>query len=514
MTMAWTALFLWPIVCIIFYQRMTLPAALCTTIFGGYLLLPSVVSWDLPMLPPLDKTSIPTFTALVMTAVALRQERQSVPVLQGWIPRSPVVLGLMAMLVIGAFGTVLTNGDPLFYGPRVIVGLQLYDAFSMLLELMVLLTPLFLARRVLASTEGQRTLLFVLVISAVIYCLPTLYEVRMSPQLHRMVYGFFPHSWIQAIRSGGFRPSVFLDHGLSLGIFLTLALVAAAGLYRTSKDPRRQKWLWVIVLLFVTLVLAKSLGALVIAIVLVPVALLLPPRIQLVVAASFAVVVLVYPALRNLDVIPIDKVVSFAESVDPDRAQSFSFRTFHEETLMEKARERPIFGWGGWSRGRVFNDLGVDTSVTDGAWVGAFGLGGWVRYLGLFGLLCWPIIALSFKGRHKIDLVSASIALVLCAKLVDLIPNSGLIPPVWLLAGALIGRMEMKMGADQPAAVAEVQAKAGYRRNRPQVGSRSPASQPRYARSFLPEEDAPVQEKPAPRQTSHQARKTTPGYQR
>ena len=66
-------------------------------------------------------------------------------------------------------------------------------------------------------------------------------------------------------------------------------------------------------------------------------------------------------------------------------------------------QERPLFGWGGWSRARVFNEQGLDVSSVDGAWVGFIGKSGWVGYIGLFGLFCLPIFVLFLNRREKID---------------------------------------------------------------------------------------------------------------
>ena len=94
------------------------------------------------------------------------------------------------------------------------------------------LLPLILARKFLARPTEHRTFLIVLCTSGLLYSLLALYEVRMSPQLNNMVYGFFPHSWRQHIRGNGFRPLVFLEHGLFLGIFLSTTVLAAFGLAR------------------------------------------------------------------------------------------------------------------------------------------------------------------------------------------------------------------------------------------------------------------------------------------
>ena len=81
----------------------------------------------------------------------------------------------------------------------------------------IAIVPFLLGMRVLGTVEAQAEFLRVLVVAACAYALLALFEVRMSPQLSNWVYGFFPHSFAQHIRSGGFRPVVFLPHGLWLG---------------------------------------------------------------------------------------------------------------------------------------------------------------------------------------------------------------------------------------------------------------------------------------------------------
>ena len=152
--------------------------------------------------------------------------------------------------------------------------------------------------------------------------------------------------------------------------------------------------------MFATLVLCKSLGALIIAIILVPIALLCRPRVQLLIAVCIAGIVMTYPILRGVNVIPVLDIVNFAEDIDQARAQSLAFRFSHEDVLLEHARERPVFGWGSWGRNRVFNEQGQDVSVSDGTWIIEFGVGGWVRYISVFGLLCWPVIGLFFGRRE------------------------------------------------------------------------------------------------------------------
>lgn len=486
---AWAALIFWPVVSIIFYRKLNLPVAFCTTLIAGYLLLPTQIGLDLPVLPRLDKFTIPSLCALALTIAALNRRDCTYPVLPGWIPRDPVTLGLFVMLAFGVIGTVLTNNDTLVYGWRVIPGLRPYDALSIFLGLAVMLIPLFLGRKLLASQEGQRVLLLALAISAVVYTFPALWEVRMSPQLHTQLYGFFPQSFAQHIRNGGFRPLVFLNHGLSLSIFLTFAVIAAAGLFRATTGQTRMRWAMATGWLFLVLFMTKSLGAFMIATLLLPVALLLRSRTQLLVASCIAGIVLTYPILRTTELIPIDRVMSFAESVSEARAASLNTRIENEENLLAKARERPVFGWGSWGRNRIFDETGRDISITDGSWIIEIGTGGWFRYIPIFGLLCWPLIGLFIAKRDRIDPICGILALIMAAKLIDFIPNFGMVPVVWLMAGSLLGRLEMK-AADLHAGAADASPEPpddrgiAYARGPAPAGTEPPARPVRYARSF------------------------------
>jgi len=111
-----------------------------------------------------------------------------------------------------------------------------------------------------------------------------------------------------------------------------------------------------------------------------------------------------------------------------------------EELLLIRAEERPLFGWGGYGRAELTDRV----TVVDGEWIILMGQGGWIGFLSKFGLLGLPIILIWWHARHnRIGMESAVIALALAAGLMDLIPNSGMTPDKWLLAGALWGRLEL-----------------------------------------------------------------------
>lgn len=455
------AIFCFPAVAVILFRTLAPRSALIWCILLGYLFLPTKVGWNLPALPTIDKDTMPALAAIVCL-LALSPRTVAPPPLPGWLPRHPVILFLVAGLVLSSFLTVATNGDSLVYGDLSLPGLRLYDGFSAVLSTIMSILPLLLARKYLASEDSQFLIMRALCVAGLIYSLPIIFELLMSPQLNMMVYGFFPHSWQQHVRDGGYRPLVFLQHGLWLGILICVTVLAALGYLRASRSPRRILYLGAAAWLFLLLIAAKSLGAVAIAFLLAPAILFLSMRLQLLVAAFLAGSILLYPALRGAGLIPVNHVVNLAATINPVRASSFQHRLNNEDILLEKANQRPAFGWGGWGRSRIFDEYGRDISTTDGLWVIFIGEKGWLGYLGRFGLLCIPTLILAFRRRETgLTLTTSVLSLILAANLIDLIPNAGLTPVTWMIAGALIGRLELK-----EAAAEETGTEAGETRGR------------------------------------------------
>ena len=459
------ALFSWPVISIAFFRKLCLPLAILVTIVGGFLLLPQRGGVDFPGLT-LNKTSIPALSALCLALIFAGRDTSGLRP-KGWLPRHPLALALLIALPVGAVMTALTNDDTLRYGWRTLPALSLYDAGSMVSSALTMILPMLLARRYLADAAAQRLILQVLCIAALGYSLFAVVEMRMSPQMSNWVYGFFPHSFLQHYKAGGWRPVVFLPHGLVLGIFFAMSVMAVVGLARLDAS-RRRLWVYGAIWLFVILALSRNFGALLITMALLPVLLFTNIRGQLLVAALICGVFLAYPVARTANVLPFDQILQLAENIDPQRAASFQTRLDNEYQLLAKAAERPLFGWGIWSRSRVFNEAGVDVSITDGAWVIILGVKGWVGYLAQFGLLAVPVLLLWFhRRRYEIGMETSVLAVILAANLVDMIPNSSNLPLTWLLAGALWGRLEL-----QAAGAQETPAEAGpacveYRRTDP-----------------------------------------------
>lgn len=473
-------LILWPLLTVWMVLRLGWARGVILSILAGYLLLPKGIGLNLPVLPTFQKDTIPALTLLGL-GLMMGTDRSApggrgpaLPVvdglqtmLPGWLPRSGLGLGLLGLLMAGGFLTVLTNGDRLTYGPTSINGMRLYDAFALTLNMIMMVLPLLLGRRYLSHPDQHRLFLVIFVAALLIYTLPTLFEARMSPQLNVHLYGYRQASWHMVSRGGGWRPVVFLDHGLVLGLVFCMASLAAVGLIRLVAPARRVVAAGVALWLLMTLVLVNSLGALLIALALLPVVVVSGLRLQLLAAAAIAGAVLFYPMLRGADLVPTTAIVNLARSIDDNRARSLEFRLRNEDQLLDHANRRALFGWGPYNRNRVYDEEGRRVSVTDGTWIITIGQGGWVRYIGLFGLLTLPIILLSVRRRQiEPSRETALLSVVLVANLVDLIPNSGQTPITWLMAGALLGRVELgRLGAPSETAQARIPARPGYARD-------------------------------------------------
>ncbi len=409
-------------------------------ILGGYLFLPERGGIDLPAAGALDKLTIPVLCALLLCSRAVSRQPPNVTVLNGWLPKQRLVIGLIGAFIIGSILTVLTNSDAFFSNGHFRPKLRLYDTGAIILGAIYTLSPMILARKFLAHPRQHRMLLMGLCIASLIYVPLILFELRMSPQLNNMIYGFFPHSWLQHLRGDGYRPVVFMHHGLYLSIFLVTALIATFGLSRLNTGPVRFGYLAAGCVLLVVLIFSKSLGALIIASLLCPLVLFMPKRIQVLGAAIIAFVVLCYPIARGAYLVPIDWLLAQAAALDPERAASLEFRFRFEELILGRVEERSMFGWGGYGRWML---LDQDT-VADGEWIITMGESGWIGYLAKFGLLGFPVLLVWWRWRRDgIGMESAIIALALTAGMIDLIPNSGMTPDKWLLAGALWGRVEL-----------------------------------------------------------------------
>lgn len=438
--LAYAALFLFIPLTLALYARLPATKATIVTVLSGVLFLPEVLAVDPPLLPPMDKTSITAFWALVGCLWKARGKLRRARPLRG-------VDSLFVLLLLCNVGTALTNPDALFSGPIVRQGLVLYDAVALgIKDTLAIYLPFLLGRAMLTSERDLYTLLRALVTFGVVYACLALVEIRLSPQLHNWLYGYHQMDFSMAIRFGGYRPMIFMQTGLAVGMFMLSVTIAAIVLHRTGRVRARTVYF-----LGVVLLLCKSTGAIVYGLVALPlVALVRRPRARL--PAVFALLTLLYPLLRTTDTFPTDALVQQAEKLNEERALSLWFRFDQEYQLLQRALERPYFGWGGYNRNRHFDpDTGEDLSVTDGDWAIQIGTRGLVGFLAIYGLMTVPVL-LTWRRLRRVRsrddrLRLAGLALITSLLVVDLLPNGLFHCLPFFLSGALYGLL---MGMSGP----------------------------------------------------------------
>ena len=153
-------------------------------------------------------------------------------------------------LIVSPFLTSITNQERYLF----IQGLSLYDGLSQSGIEFLNFFPFLLGVAYFNTYDKQILLLRLVAIAAVLYSIPVLYEIRMSPQLHSTIYGYFPHSFLQQYRDGGFRAVVFLGHGLVVATFLAAGFACLFALHKAQIRAWRFDNRLLLLVLFVTIV--------------------------------------------------------------------------------------------------------------------------------------------------------------------------------------------------------------------------------------------------------------------
>ncbi|HSN84110.1 MAG TPA: hypothetical protein VLS88_16135 [Polyangiales bacterium] len=416
------------------------PAAKATALLllGAILFLPEKVAFKFPGLPEFGKTQIAIFWISVAVMAFHGHRARTVPL-------NRTLKILLAFLVLGPAVTVFLNGDVVSMGSVTLPAHTPHDVVHVVSgTLFEAGLPFVLGAAMFRGADDLRVLFRAMVGAALLYSLFQLVELVLSPQLHRWIYGFHPHDFVQMMRGGGYRPMVFMGHALAVSMFTFQAALASTALHRLKVSVFRLRAWWATAWLMVMLVLTKSVAPFVYGMVAVPLGLFTSPKIQVRVAAVLAVFALSYPVIRAADLIPIEQIGEFAEQQwGEDRAGSLMFRFENEDALLERSRERIWFGWGIYCRGCIFEPWsGSLVSIFDGEWIVALNSFGIVGFLGRFGILVFPVLFCWRRlGRVQGEgsrILLANLALLLGFSAVNLLPNSSNFIP-FVLSGALYG---------------------------------------------------------------------------
>jgi len=400
--------------------------AVITVFLIGWLFLP-VASFSLPGIPNYSKTVAVSLS--VMIGVVLFDSQRLMTLRLRWLDLP------MLIWCLCPFASSIAN----MLGP--------YDGLAAAAaNVLTWGIPYFVGRLYFSDAQGIKLLALGIVVGGLIYVPLCVYEIRMSPQLHKIIYGYHQHIFLQTKRFGGWRPMVFLDHGLMLGSWMASAALISGWLWLTGSQRRLSKVSFglVFLVLLLTAIDVKSLGALVLLAIGFAVLWISRWLQTPLLILCLAVVPAIYGIARVVTGWSASELVSACGIVSRDRAESLAYRVRSEAILVRHAMQRPVLGWGGWGRHRVRDETGRDIAITDSLWIIALGQRGWIGLTAVLMLMSAPVIAILFRlpACHLFSTSGAPVlvlAVVLALHAIDCLFNAMINPIFILTMGSVTG---------------------------------------------------------------------------
>jgi hypothetical protein len=339
----------------------------------------------------------------------------------------------------------------------VVNGFGLYDGFSIVSSHWLRFGGPYLIGRVFFATPAhRRDIAYALVIGAVVYVPFCIWEIRMSPNLHALIYGFPQHDFRQTMRGDSYRPMVFMQHGLMTAMWIACGALMALCLH-INRDTKRIfgfGFLSVWFGLSLVLIAMQSLGAILLLLGMIfvigycrstnhrwPILLLL-------------LVPFGWASGRIASLIDSESVKGAMSFAGEDRIESLAFRLNAEDNLIANTwSQNPVVGLSTWASARTVQvSYGYSSDAyfkVDGFWLLVFtshGIVGLLAFLMIYFVPAYSVLRTtrprdwSSNSDHG---VSAALAMVLTIVAIDNTMNA-MFNPLWLvIAGALVNRRVM-----------------------------------------------------------------------
>ncbi len=357
---------------------------------------------------------------------------------------------------------------------------------SMALQVLLWGIPYFLGRVYFNDWIGIRELALGIFIGALVYTPFCAFEMKMSPQLHRIVYGHFQSDFSMTKRWGGFRPMVFMQSGIALGMWMSMAAMVGVWLWVSGsvKELYGVPMIAWVGYLFVMTVLCKSLSSILFMFAGLGVLFWVKWFKNALPLYVLALAIPTYMYVRASGTWTAENLVEAAKSsFGEDRAQSLETRIKAENKLTEKAMltvdiyrgvdRDPMYGWGRWSPytpsfapWRVGELKHIkesqdpqamyfkDGAPTDGMWVITLGV------LGILGLVSATVAILlpAILSRWRVPVAmwdspmggpAAVFAVMLVLHMLDNLLNA-MLNPIFVLAMGGLAALQLKGQASSP----------------------------------------------------------------
>jgi len=346
----------------------------------------------------------------------------------------------MLLWCTASFFSSIANGD----GP--------YDGLSTAMYQSVRWgIPYFIGRIYFKDVDSITILAITIFIGTVVYIPFCWYELIMSPQLHRLTYGFHQSDFLQTLRDGGgYRPMVYMDHGLMTAMWMVLGALLGAWLFFCGILPKQIMQIpsqYLLILLLFTTIMLRSVAAvswLIIGLLVLYLSNKTKTAFLLIILILVPYLYIVTRTTGFWDGRNLSEAVS--GNFSANRSQSLQFRFDNETILIEKARQGSFFGWGGYGRSRVYDETGKDISITDGLWIITYGTNGLYGLVVMVITIQLPLFLFFLRVKPELWTTktwgnSAVMAVFLGIFMIDNLLNDMINPVYMLCGGSLTGML-------------------------------------------------------------------------
>ena len=416
-----------------FFKRYPPGKAALYSLLMGMLFLPEQVNFKLPLFPEFQKYRVENLAILFCVLT-----RSYLPKVERWW------YAVVTLSLVGALGTYLTNQEVIHSFTVTMVGLNFKDGMYLWLsDLTMSLAAAYIGLRCFQAERDATLWIRTLTGAGLIYAVLCLIEIRLSPQIHNWVYRHpAADDFGQSVRWGGYRPIVFMSHGLATSLFVLSSVVTAAVLARFHQRIWKLSGNQAMWFLIIVVIMCRSTGTWFYMAFAFPMVRWASPRAMHRLAMVIAVLVCVYPWLRATQVFPVEWILEQAGKLSADRQQSLQFRFDNEDVLIARAMQKAWFGWSSsYGRNMLYDQYGKLATTTDGGWIIALGSGGLV---GLTTYLCIPVVSIFLTAkrakrirdpRHRVMI--GALNLYLAIMWLDILPNGTFTLLPFFLGGAL-----------------------------------------------------------------------------
>lgn len=441
------AMMAWPLVAVAFFLMLPPRRAVLATVVLGTMFLPIAAFKIASGFPLISKLTVTSGSALL--GVAFFDTSRLLSFRPRWIDLPMLIWCVCPMAASVSNDLGLYDGTSAVYYKLCYCGM-----------------PYLLGRLYCSTMLGMTDLAKAVFLGGLLYAPFCLLEIRLSPQLHMWIYGYYQHDFGQTIRYGGFRPMVFMNHGIMLTLWMSMATLAGLCLWWWGhlREVFGVKMAWLVGGLAVTTLLCKSFGAITLMFVGAGALAMIrwaPSRAAILVLAAVPPLLL---AVRIPKIFSSNDLGGTPEVMGQQRSESLKFRLLNEDFLVDKALRRPFFGWGLWGRARIHDVNGNDITTTDSLWIIELGNAGFTGLLSFLAVFLAPVYGLlrllpdaeSWRNRIVVPAVFACLMVLLF--LIDCMFNDFNNPAYLMAAGGLSALRfgKIRRRAPRPVPVEEV----------------------------------------------------------